>query len=52
MISSIIEVYLIYLRKSRKDGEEDISDVLSRHYTILQEWAKRTLGHEIPESDI
>ncbi|MBQ4466161.1 MAG: recombinase family protein [Oscillospiraceae bacterium] len=44
---------LIYLRKSRADGEnETVSDVLARHERILQEFAGRAFGEPIPEEQI
>ncbi len=45
--------YIIYLRKSRADGEhETVEDVLSRHEKILQEYAEKNLGNIIPEKSI
>ena len=42
--------YLIYLRKSRADGEhESIEEVLAKHYRILQDYAVAKLGGPIPE---
>lgn len=47
------EKYLIYLRKSRADGEhESVEDVLARHYKILQDYAAAKLGGSVPESMI
>lgn len=44
---------LMYLRKSRADGEhETVEEVLHRHEQILQEYALKTYGHQIPEQDI
>ena len=49
----IWECYLIYLRKSRQDDpKETIEEVLSKHETILQEYAERELGGRIPEENI
>ena len=45
--------YLMYLRKSRADNpDESVEEVLSKHEAILQEWAIRELGREIPEDCI
>ena len=42
--------WLIYLRKSRQDDpSETVEEVLSKHETMLQEWAMRELGRTIPE---
>lgn len=42
--------YLMYLRKSRADGEhETVEEVLGRHYRILQDHAAAKLGGAIPE---
>lgn len=42
--------YLMYLRKSRADGEhETIEEVLSKHYKILQDYAMSKLGGAIPD---
>lgn len=42
-------IWLMYLRKSRQDNpDESVEEVLSKHETMLQEWAKRELGREIP----
>ena len=47
------DIYLMYLRKSRADNpDETIEEVLSKHETMLQEFAKREFGFEIPESNI
>ena len=47
------KIWLMYLRKSRQDDpNETVEEVLAKHETILQEWAKRELGHEIPEDCI
>lgn len=45
--------YLVYLRKSRSDGEhETVEDVLAKHETIIQEFAVKTFGSPIPENCI
>ena len=47
------KIWLMYLRKSRQDDpDQTVEEVLSKHESILQEWAKRELGHEIPEDCI
>ena len=47
------KIWLMYLRKSRADNpDESVEEVLSKHEKILQEWARRELGHEIPEDCI
>lgn len=47
------QIWLMYLRKSRQDdANESVEEVLAKHQTILQEWAKRELGREIPEDCI
>lgn len=46
-------IWLMYLRKSRQDDpNETVEEVLAKHETILQEWAKRELGYNIPEENI
>ena len=46
-------IWLIYLRKSRQDDPlQTVEEVLAKHETILQEWAMRELGREIPEDCI
>lgn len=43
--------YLVYLRKSRADGEhETIEDVLAKHYKMIQDYASAKLGGAIPEA--
>lgn len=43
--------YLVYLRKSRADGEhETIEDVLAKHYKMIQDYAAAKLGGAIPEA--
>lgn len=45
--------WLIYLRKSRQDdSSQTVEEVLSKHYEILQEYAIREFGGEIPEENI
>ena len=45
--------YLMYLRKSRADGEhETVEEVLAKHYKILQDYAAAKLGGAIPEDMI
>ena len=47
------KLWLMYLRKSRADNQdESVEEVLSKHENILQEWAKRELGYEIPKDCI
>lgn len=47
------KTWLLYLRKSRQDDpNETVEEVLSKHETLLQEWAEREIGHRIPEEDI
>lgn len=47
------QIWLMYLRKSRQDDpNETVEEVLAKHEAILQEWAIRELGHEIPEDCI
>lgn len=44
---------LMYLRKSRSDNPyETVEEVLSRHETMLQEYAEKAYGYRIPESQI
>lgn len=46
-------MYLMYLRKSRADGENDtVEEVLLKHYKILQDYAIAKLGTAIPEDMI
>ena len=45
--------WLIYLRKSRQDDpRHTVEEVLAKHEQILQEYARRELGGEIPEENI
>ena len=47
------KLWLMYLRKSRADNpDESVEEVLSKHEKLLQEWARRELGREIPEDCI
>ena len=41
--------WIMYLRKSRADGDDTVEEVLARHETALQEYAISKLGHPIPE---
>lgn len=46
------EEILVYLRKSRSDDPIlSVEEVLQKHETILDEWAERSLGVKIPESN-
>lgn len=45
-----MQKYLMYLRKSRADGEhETVEEVLAKHYRILQDYATAKLGEAVPE---
>ena len=47
------KIWLMYLRKSRQDDpNETVEEVLEKHESMLQEWARRELGREIPEDCI
>lgn len=47
------ECYLIYLRKSRQDDpRETVEEVLEKHETMLQEYAKKEFGGVIPSENI
>lgn len=47
------QIWIMYLRKSRQDNaDESVEEVLAKHQAILQEWAMRELGREIPEECI
>lgn len=47
------EEILVYLRKSRSDDPAlTVEEVLSKHETILQEWAVNNLGAKITEDNI
>lgn len=49
----MIDKYLVYLRKSRSDGEsETVEDVLAKHEKIIQEFAVKAFGNPIPENCI
>jgi hypothetical protein len=43
---------IIYLRKSRAEGKESVEEVLSRHETILQDYAMDVFSEKIPEENI
>ena len=46
-------MFLMYLRKSRADGEhETVEEVLAKHYKILQDYAAAKLGGAVPEDRI
>lgn len=46
------EQILVYLRKSRADDPLlTVEEVLSKHETILNEWAERNLSNSIPEDN-
>ncbi|MFR7604462.1 MAG: recombinase family protein [Oscillospiraceae bacterium] len=48
-----MQKYLMYLRKSRADGEhETIEEILVRHEKILQEYAEKNIGKAVPEENI
>ena len=52
-LASFTEEYLIYLRKSRQDKEEEtVEEVLSKHENILQDYALKTFGYRIKEDNI
>lgn len=47
------EAYLIYLRKSRADNQnESVEEILAKHEASLQELAEKELGGRIPEQCI
>lgn len=47
------KIWIMYLRKSRQDdASETVEEVLAKHEAILQDWARRELGREIPEDCI
>ena len=47
------EEYLMYLRKSRNDGEKvPVEVIVNRHEETLQELAEKELGYRIKESNI
>ena len=47
------KIWIMYLRKSRQDDpNETVEEVLAKHETMLQEWARNNLGREIPEEYI
>lgn len=43
---------IIYLRKSRSENGESVEEVLARHEKMLQDYAMRIFGEEIPEENI
>lgn len=46
-------IWLMYLRKSRQDDpNQTIEAVLAKHEQILQEYARKEFGSEIPEENI
>lgn len=48
-----MDIYLMYLRKSRADNaDETVEEVLARHERILQNLSVKILGHLIPEKYI
>lgn len=55
-IEDILDMLIIYLRKSRKDmdyfKDEPIEKTLERHEKDLQEYVKRIFGKPIPEKNI
>lgn len=52
-IKQLSGVWLMYLRKSRQDDpSETVEEVLAKHETMLQEYAKRELGAAIPPENI
>lgn len=47
------EEFLMYLRKSRNDGEKvPVEIIVNRHEEMLQELAEKELGHRIKETNI
>lgn len=51
--SYLMELYLMYLRKSRSDSPDmTVEEVLAKHEEQLQEFARSELGFPIPESQI
>ena len=46
-------IWLMYLRKSRQDDpNQTVAEVLAKHEQILQDYARKEFGSEIPEEDI
>ena len=43
---------IIYLRKSRSENGESVEEVLERHEKMLQDYAVRMFGEEIPSENI
>ena len=49
----MITNYLIYLRKSRADNPDmTVDEVLAKHESILQDFARTEFGEEIPDAYI
>ena len=47
------EEYLMYLRKSRNDGEKvPVEVIVNRHEKTLQDLSEKELGFRIPEKNI
>ena len=47
------KIWLMYLRKSQQDDpNETVEEVVAKHEGMLQDWARRELGREIPEDCI
>ena len=47
------KIWLMYLRKSQQDDpNETVLETVAKHEGILQDWARRELGREIPEDCI
>lgn len=47
-----VEEDILFLRKSRGDGDLSTEEVLARHEKILQETAMQVLGHKIDDKNI
>ena len=47
-----VEEDIMFLRKSRGDGDYTTEEILKRHETMLQEQALKILGHKIDEKNI
>ena len=43
---------VVYLRKSRADGEESVEEVLAKHERIAQDYALRTWNAALPEKQV
>lgn len=52
MIKEFIEEDIMFLRKSRGDGDFSTEEVLKRHEIMLQDVALKILGHKIDEKNI